>query len=306
MTVFISEYTYNWAENMNEFIRVSKRIFKHHTKENIPDNFLGQWLITQFSVEKQAWNLNAAFNRCLEVLDIDPTNEEMLQKFKSHLGRFKSKITFNPADISPEGKAKEFRRTSNGVIYDTKSEFISCSPNKWLYCDLEYLYSMLKVYQTFTRYTPRGQQLALSDVILKEVAHQYKVCYEGFASPMNRCLAIYYSAFPAIDEHFGSHGSFFDTEIKRNIYINPPFVEEVLEKAFDNAEDSMSKNKINVLFIMPCWDDANAVIKAKASKYLKETRMISKNEKAFLYYNATDKTYNTGPCDCYLFILSSK
>jgi phosphorylated CTD-interacting factor 1 len=68
---------------------------------------------------------------------------------------------------------------------------------------------------------------------------------EGFASPFNVYLPIFGSAFPAIDWHFGSIGSFVKTDFVRKegccCEANPPFSPGVMTKMVDHIDVQLAK-----------------------------------------------------------------
>ena len=68
---------------------------------------------------------------------------------------------------------------------------------------------------------------------------------EGFASPLNVFLPTYGSAFPDLDWHFGSIGSFWDTSYVRKggccCEANPPFSPGLMTKMVDHIHDQLKK-----------------------------------------------------------------
>ncbi len=93
------------------------------------------------------------------------------------------------------------------------------------------------------------------------------VRHEGFASPLNsnfigREGATYYSLFPEIDRPFGSSGSFFGADMGGGGWlINPPFIENILERAALQVQAALSARPaapLTVFFVMPAWVDSSA------------------------------------------------
>lgn len=86
------------------------------------------------------------------------------------------------------------------------------------------------------------------------------VTVECFASPLNCRYAHYFSAFPDIEQRFGSLGSFFDDEacfpIEGSFEANPPFVPEVMHAMNDKLDRILSNPKakaLSFLVVVPVW-----------------------------------------------------
>jgi phosphorylated CTD-interacting factor 1 len=63
-----------------------------------------------------------------------------------------------------------------------------------------------------------------------------------FASPLNHCLDNYYSVFE-IDKLFGSKGnSLKKTHLSGGFEVNPPFIEETMEKTASMLINSLKKS----------------------------------------------------------------
>lgn len=78
---------------------------------------------------------------------------------------------------------------------------------------------------------------------------------EGFASPFNACLDTFGSAFPDIDWHFGSIGSFMDYIFRQGgcCEANPPFSPGVMNQMAHHIErqlDWADQNDVSLTFVV--------------------------------------------------------
>jgi DNA-directed RNA polymerase subunit L len=104
-----------------------------------------------------------------------------------------------------------------------------------------------------------------------DVGKEYKKdeVTECFSTPFNRYFDHFCSAFPDVDGHFGSLGSYFDRMREaskdkfefptKRLAINPPFVMNLMDLALDLALATFKKKKNNyeMSFILPSWDQDN-------------------------------------------------
>ena len=79
------------------------------------------------------------------------------------------------------------------------------------------------------------------------------------------------SAFPDVDGHFGSLGSFFDLEITSGSYqANPPFTQPIMQSFCDRVEKVLSDPSIGPLsftVIIPAWKREPAWNRLDRSKF---------------------------------------
>jgi hypothetical protein len=72
---------------------------------------------------------------------------------------------------------------------------------------------------------------------------------EGFASPFNATLPYFASAFPELDWHFGSIGSFFDYQFDacddEFCEANPPFTPGIMEGMADHMKKTLQLARVN-------------------------------------------------------------
>lgn len=86
---------------------------------------------------------------------------------------------------------------------------------------------------------------------------------EGFASPFNVCLQTYCSAFPDLEWHFGSEGSFMDYSFPHGgcCEVNPPFSPKIMDSLVVRIEqhlDMANLQDIPLTFVVvvPTANDA--------------------------------------------------
>jgi hypothetical protein len=125
---------------------------------------------------------------------------------------------------------------------------------------------------------------------------------ELFGTPVNTKNK-YCSPFKIEKDYFGSYGSFFDFNISDGTYIaNPPFDEEIIERMAQRLIEQLSSNeKIDIIVIIPNWNDLNGYDLLVESKYLNSDRIIPKHFKFFNYY---DNSFHP-VVDCHIMLLSN-
>eukprot|EP00039_Didymoeca_costata_P024769 m.11417 g.11417 ORF g.11417 m.11417 type:complete len:405 (+) comp4438_c0_seq1:278-1492(+) len=93
------------------------------------------------------------------------------------------------------------------------------------------------------------------------------VTVEGFASPLNRTLATYHSAYEDIDKYFGSQGSIFkllqSENLQGSIALNPPYVLGYYEEmtanvvaALERAESAQEPRTLSFVIVVGANDAA--------------------------------------------------
>ena len=96
-------------------------------------------------------------------------------------------------------------------------------------------YTSLQRYDTLWK-SNSGAQGALPDKVFDVLRKYLHVEGECFASPLNRRLKKFYSAFPDTDQCFGSLGSFFSQNNSRMVgswECNPPFDVKSVKNTID-------------------------------------------------------------------------
>jgi hypothetical protein len=89
-----------------------------------------------------------------------------------------------------------------------------------------------------------GSQGAVPPIVFDLLRKLVNVDGECFASPLNHTLPLYFSAFPDVDQPFGSLGSFFDD--RYNVVVsgcwecNPPFDIRSISRALEKMQTSLA------------------------------------------------------------------
>merc|ERR1712046_328828 len=120
------------------------------------------------------------------------------------------------------------------------------------------LYCLLLRYHGFHG---QGFQAALPVPVFRVLRERFGVCMEGFASPLNSYFSRFCAAYDA-DRMFGSIGSFFDWRPAEGSFeANPPFVDEIMEKAVIHCDTCLSSassksSALSLCMVFPHWPDA--------------------------------------------------
>jgi hypothetical protein len=97
--------------------------------------------------------------------------------------------------------------------------------------------------------------------------HQLGVLYdvdkhdlELFASPINRTMPEFCSAYPSIDKYYiGNKGNFFHYKFEsgKRYVANPPYIEHIMNDMSDRIIDQMNDtNNVKINIYMPIWDSS--------------------------------------------------
>jgi len=133
----------------------------------------------------------------------------------------------------------------------------------------------LRVSMRYDTLLSNGQQWGIPQCHVDYLYSTWGVRNEAFASPINSRLfgkkdAIFCSLFPDIDSHFGSIGSFFDTDLDRsgNWIVNPPFIESIMNDSANVVLAQLANDKPQTFFfIIPAWKDSLTYELLHESKY---------------------------------------
>lgn len=116
------------------------------------------------------------------------------------------------------------------------------------------------IYLTMIRYEilldSKNHQLAIN--YLKYNINKFDV--ELFASPINRTLKRFCSAYPDIDKYYkGNLGSFFKYKFTSDTKytMNPPYIEQMMIDSVDHVIKEMNRSSIKnitILISLPIWD----------------------------------------------------
>lgn len=133
-----------------------------------------------------------------------------------------------------------------------------------------------------------GSQCALPGAVFESIHKYLGSTIECFASPLNCRFENYYSAFPALEQHFGSLGSFFSSfsDIKHGSFeANPPFVPEIMsfmEETIHSLLEDKSKGPLSFLIIVPDWGGTNSIAEVcMNSKFNRASSRISASQHVF-------------------------
>ncbi|MFA7286856.1 MAG: hypothetical protein WC052_04335 [Patescibacteria group bacterium] len=155
-----------------------------------------------------------------------------------------------------------------------------------------------------------GQQWAIPAAHVDHLYANFNVRREAFASALNSRLygkdgAKYCSLFPDIE--VGSLGSFFeqtrDDITGFNWIVNPPFIEDIMEKTARIFVDNMSVEKPQtVFFILPAWVDSAAHIILSVSPHLVAKKHLAPG--SYVYEDPSGNVIDTKSASTY-FIMST-
>lgn len=129
------------------------------------------------------------------------------------------------------------------------------------------LYILLRRYVTFIGLDPseegsRGGNMhaAAPESVFAWLRKEMGVSCELFASPLNCYFSHFYSAFPDVDVHFGSQGSFFHAEeLPGGSYeVGPPYTEEVMDLMAQKLLcllQASGERPLSFVIFVPDWGD---------------------------------------------------
>ncbi len=144
--------------------------------------------------------------------------------------------------------------------------------------------------------------------------------FELFASPFNVTSKYYCSAFIDTDAPFGSLGSFSQINLTSGLYeVNPPYSEAIMRDSIIKIDNTLSKSKGKLKFIIyiPIWDAEmrkklgrkvaythkyEALEVAKKSKYTLDIKVLRKEDYMF-YSNVKGK--QIAATDVYEIVMSN-
>jgi phosphorylated CTD-interacting factor 1 len=121
------------------------------------------------------------------------------------------------------------------------------------------LYVLLRRYATFFGNNEGATFHAASpSTVFRFLKTELGVCQENFASPLNCYFRYFNSAFPDIDVHFGSLGSFFDYKPTYGSFeTGPPYTEEVMDRMANHLESLLmgSAQPLSFVVFVPDWQN---------------------------------------------------
>ncbi|KAG4108783.1 hypothetical protein H8356DRAFT_1618025 [Neocallimastix lanati (nom. inval.)] len=268
-----------------------------------PPKALDMWILEQFGPKKFQWGEDEALERCLQRTP-SINRKEVLERAKTFRKEWKNACKKkDPLDIKVTniGNTLTFGNSSHYVnrsILKKLHDSYKGEPSKFPHA----AWALTHLYEMFLRVTGDGMQLSVPNKKYLKWAQKQNISLECFASPFNHNLPRFCSALPIVDAPFGSLGSFFDIDLKENAICNPPYTEEVLSAAFDRIEHALNNHPLLIIFVTPCWDDADAIIRAKACPY----KIKEKVRRDFETNSIANGISIVHPCDSYVFTFTSK
>ncbi|MES1910702.1 MAG: hypothetical protein MHM6MM_003247 [Cercozoa sp. M6MM] len=121
------------------------------------------------------------------------------------------------------------------------------------------------VFCLLTRYlgvsqTATGLQAAMHSEVFAVLKRRLDCVFECFASPLNCRYGRFCSAFPDVDRHFGSVGSFFELPLPSNkkviLEANPPF-DDAFVDAFVSKVEAL-EGECALCVVVPRWQNSRA------------------------------------------------
>ena len=135
---------------------------------------------------------------------------------------------------------------------------------------------------------------------------------EGFCSPFNSRMMDFdpqpiFHSLMKVDELLGSQGSIFEAKLHQgdhNWFLNPPYVEDIMEKTIDLVLKACQYPVGKIYICMfPTWIDSLAYIKGQNSKYL--IKLLTFNRGEYLYQDPNKKYIKPGNSKMSLFIFGN-
>lgn len=137
-----------------------------------------------------------------------------------------------------------------------------------------------------------GWHMAVTPTVLSNLAADFGVSQELFASPLNCALARYCSVFADTDKWFGSLGSFFSfcrpggplMSEGGSYECNPPFDETLIQKALAALTVALEacEKPLSVAMILPDWPVSEGVVGCANSAYCRAQLRIVGDDHAYL------------------------
>jgi hypothetical protein len=133
---------------------------------------------------------------------------------------------------------------------------------------------------------------------------------EAFASAFNHFFDQFCSAFPDLEQVFGSLGSFFQQDLAavKHLFVNSPFDEVLIEKSVAKIESWLSKSSdgVQCTIVVPQWNNFTALENLKQSRFKHENEKVySKGQLMFTDY-MQPQPKEISPCNIVKFVLMKK
>ncbi len=251
-------------------------------------NIIERWLMIDASVHPRMDSFSKSMNdlhtakmwsellekKCLKPNDRQKWEKEMKLAFgSSHSVELNLKITDNIVQLTDDIKMK--------ILPNVLDELRKLNPSD------DELYSLVARYLSIN---PGSQHWSASDAIFSEQMAKHDLDTEGFASPFNSYLIRsglkrsdpskyrIFSLFPE-DKDFGCEHDFFTATLTgHRVFVNPPFIESMLEQAAVRCIQALRDDVDTVIvFYGPKWDDAKFYQLLSTSSYLESITVLNRN-----------------------------
>jgi Phosphorylated CTD interacting factor 1 WW domain len=162
------------------------------------------------------------------------------------------------------------------------------------------LYRILCMLLRYECLYPRGQQWGFSEEMYRNLAENFNVCLECFASPKNSQIimisetANFCSLFFDTDKYFGSLGNFFDINLAIfqpiSLMVGPAYIESLMIEASKKVLTALAKGiNLRIIYNGPRWTDSEFWILLKNSKFLQYDQEMLPNQHYYMDIHASKK-----------------
>ncbi len=155
-----------------------------------------------------------------------------------------------------------------------------------------------------------GFQAACPREVFQVMHQQLGVNMECFASPMNCTWSRFASAFPDIDGHFGSSGSFFDFQPRSGSFeANPPFVPELMDAMTGHIEMLLAgtAQPLSFAVVIPAWSHTDGWRQLNGSSFRRVHVLLSQREHGYTEGSQQWRKgkFRISTCDTSVFVLQN-
>lgn len=155
-------------------------------------------------------------------------------------------------------------------------------------------------------------QLSVSDAYYLLMENGFKMKVEYFASPINRHLEHFCSAFPDVDYRFGSLGTFFDYAATVEGPLpsgtcDCPYQLHLIENCVDEVLGRLDGSvPVTYTFILPDWTDTNYIPKLRGSPWNRLDLVIPQEDLNFYLHSARKSGLDEiKPCGTFACIITT-
>lgn len=155
-------------------------------------------------------------------------------------------------------------------------------------------------------------QLSVSDAYYLLMENGFKLKVEYFASPINRHLEYFCSAFPDVDYRFGSLGTFFDYAATVHGALpsgtcDCPYQLHLIENCVDEVLGRLDgSTPATYIFILPDWTDTDYIPKLRGSPWNRLDLIIPQEDLNFYLHSARKSGLDEiKPCGTFACIITT-